>query len=212
MKSESTIFYDVDTQRDFLDPNGACHLTGAELMIPRLKEITEFGREVGVRIVCALDRHQPGDPLLKSGNGELPDHCLVGTLGAEKIKETAPLKPLVIGDHELSPQEIRTLLEYKGELVFDRRKFETLAENAHAHTILRLVLQPFSDIVVYGVYLEVCVDRAIRELVGLGPKLHVVSDAIAIISGRNIDFIEKWKAEGIDVIDFADLKSKLLNQ
>jgi nicotinamidase/pyrazinamidase len=212
MKSEATIFYDVDTQRDFLYPDGAAYMPGADLMVPRLKEITELARELRVPIVCALDRHLPGDPLLKSGGGEVPDHCIAGTPGEEKIDETKPLKPLNIGDHDLSQEEIHTLLDYKGELVFDRRKFESLADNAHAHTILRLVLQPFKDIVVYGVYQETCVDRAIRELIGLGPKLHVVSDAIAVMSGKTIDFLERWKAAGVDVVEFETLKTLMLNQ
>lgn len=212
MKSDATIFYDVDTQRDFLYPGGALYLPDAEQIVPRLKAITALGRDVHVRFVCALDRHLPGDPLLKSGGGDLPDHCVVGTPGEEKIDETKPLTPMMIGDHDLSSEEIQTLLDYKGELVFDRRKFEALADNAHAHTILRLVLQPFKDIVVYGVYQEICVDRAIRELIGLGPKLHVVSDAIAIVSRRRIDFFEQWKAAGVDIVEFNKLEQLMLNQ
>ena len=212
MKSESTIFYDVDTQRDFLDPGGAMYLPGADLLVPRLKEVTDLGRELGARIVCALDRHLAGDPLLKSGGGKMPDHCIAGTRGEEKIDATRPLNPLTIGDHDLSPDEIQTLLDYKGELVFDRRKFETLAENAHAHTILRLVLKPFNDVVVYGVYQETCVDRAIRELIGLGPKLHVVSDAIAVMSGKTVDYFDRWKSAGVDLIELEELKSLMLNQ
>ena len=212
MKTETTIFYDVDTQRDFLASGGALYLTDAEQIVPRLKEITDFARETKVRVVCALDLHSPGDPRLKSWGGQLPDHCIVGTPGAEKIDATRPLNPMIVGAHELSHEEIQAALDHKGELLFDRQKFEALADNAHAHSIMRLVLRPFSDIVMYGVYLDVCVERALRALIGLGPKLHILSDAIAIVNQHAADSFDAWRADGIDLVTMEALKTAMLNQ
>jgi len=116
MKTDTTIFYDVDTQRDFLAPGGALYLPDAEQIVARLKQITQFAHESKVRVVCALDLHNPGDPILKSWGGQVPDHCIVGTTGAEKIDATRPLDPLTIGGHELSQDEIQAALGQLGAL------------------------------------------------------------------------------------------------
>jgi nicotinamidase-related amidase len=211
MKSETTIFYDVDTQRDFLVLGGSFRIAGAEKVVPVLKAITEFAREQSVRIVCSVDRHVPGDPVLKSWGGALPDHCLAETPGEKKIDETAPLNPLVLENKEYSSYELRDVLGHTGEIVFQRQQFDALANNSHARAMLRLVLQPYTDIVVYGVFTELCVDREINALVGLGPKIHIVKDAISIAGAEPPKFFGLWEAQGVELIAFEKVKVRMLN-
>jgi nicotinamidase/pyrazinamidase len=211
MKAETTIFYDVDTQRDFLLPEGKFYIPGAEKIIPKLKSLTELAREQKVRIVCSVDCHPPSDPILKSNGGSYPDHCIAGTPGEKKIDETAPLNPLYLESKEYTPDEIQNVLDHKGEIVFRRQQFERLVHNDHVRTILRLLLQPFKDIVVYGVYAEACVDHMISEMVGVGPKLHIVSDAIVNVQGNIQELVSKWQNQGVELIAFEALKIKMYN-
>ena len=88
MKNDQTIFYDIDTQRDFISLDGKFHVAGAETIVPKLKALTDLAHEQKVRIVCSVDRHVPGDPMLKSWGGPYPDHCIAGTPGEQKIDET----------------------------------------------------------------------------------------------------------------------------
>jgi nicotinamidase/pyrazinamidase len=209
MKIDATVFYDVDTQRDFLLPDGKCHMPGSEKIVPVLALLTDLARETGVRVVCSIDHHEPDDPLLKSNGGPYTDHCIVGTPGEKKIDETAPLNPLYLETREYSPEEIQEVLHHKGEIIFDRRQFESFVRNAHVRTVLRLLLKPIGDVVIYGVYTEVCVDRVITELIGLGPRLHVVKDAIA--SRDNPNFLEKWAQQGVQLTTFAELRISIFN-
>ncbi len=211
MKFDATIFYDVDTQRDFLLPDGKCPLPGAAQIVPMLALITDLAREAGVKVVCSIDHHAPDDPMLRSNGGPYPDHCIVGTPGEKKIDETAPLNPLFLDNKEYSPQEIQKVLHHAGEIIFDRQQFESFVRSAHARTALRLLLQPFADVVIYGVYSEVCVDRVITELIGLGPKLHVVSDAIASAGADQADFRGKWTQRGVQLITFEELRIRIFN-
>ena len=72
MDSAKTIFYDIDTQRDFILPDGKFHIPGAEKLVPAWKAITDLARDQNVQIVCSVDCHVPGDPLLKSWGGPFP--------------------------------------------------------------------------------------------------------------------------------------------
>lgn len=212
MTAETTIFYDVDTQRDFILPGGRLYVPGTERIIPKLKEVTGLARQYGIRIVCSVDRHFAGDPELQRNGGKYPDHCMNDTDGQKKIDETAPLNPLYIENKDLmEPREIQAAIDHKGEIVFEKQHFDIFIGNRHAHPIMRLLLEPFTDVVVYGVFTEVCVDHAVNMLVGLGPKLHVVSDAIADIGPDAADVLRKWKDLGIEMLTLDELKTRLLN-
>jgi nicotinamidase-related amidase len=211
VKIEKTIFYDLNTQRDFILHDGKFHIEGAEKIVPVWQAITDLARDMKVRIVCSVDCHFPGDPILKSWGGPYPDHCMVDTLGQNKIDETKPLNPLILEDREYTPDEIQRVLDHRGEIVFQRQQFEKLAGSPHLSAILRLVLRPFEDIVMYGVYTESCVDREITALIGVGPKLHIVTNAVAVIGGESPLFHEKLQQEGVELISFDDLKLRMLN-
>jgi nicotinamidase-related amidase len=211
MKSDQTIFYDINTQRDFVLHDGKFHIEGAENLVPKWKAITDLARDQKVKIVCSVDCHVPGDPQLKSWGGPYPDHCMAGTSGQQKIAETAPLNPLMLENREYTPDEIQKILDHEGEIEFRRQQFEKLADNPHLSAILRLVLRPYQDIVMYGVYTEACVAREITALIGVGPKLHLVTDAVAVVGGESPTFNEKLKQEGVELISFDDLKLRMLN-
>ena len=211
MNTEKTIFYDLNTQRDFIPPDGKFPIAGADRVVPMWKAITDLAHEEKIRIVCCVDCHLPGDPQLKSWGGQYPDHCMAGTPGQQKIAETAPLNPLMLEHKKYTPEEIQKILDHPGEIVFKRQEFEHLAGNPHVSAILRLVLRPYTDIVFYGVYTEACVDREISTLVGIGPKLHIVTDAVAVIGEESPGFHQKLQQEGVDLLSFQDLKVQILN-
>ena len=211
MKNDQTIFYDIDTQLDFIALDGKFHVAGAEAIVPKLKMLTDMAHEQKVRIVGSVDCHARGDPLLKSWGGPYPDHCLAGTPGQQKIAETAPLNPLYLKNKEYTPQEIQQVLDHHGEIIFQRQQFEALANNAHLRAILRLVLRPYKDVVIYGVNVEVCADREITAVIGLGPKLHVVKDAVVCSGIEQKSFFEKWQQAGVELTTLDELKIQMLN-
>ncbi len=206
MQPETTIFYDVDTQRDFLLPGGALYVPGADRIIPALAELTKIAREEQIRIVCSVDRHFPTDPELKRNGGKYDDHCMDGTEGQKKIPETEPLNPLYIPNHPLSTEELQRALNHKGEIVFEKQEFDVFIGNLHARAILRLLLKPFSDIVLYGVYTEICVAHAVEGLLQIGPKLSIVTDAIADVGADADSLRAKWKEAGVEFLTVAQLK------
>ena len=211
MNTEKTIFYDLNTQRDFILHDGKFHIEGAENLVPKWKAITDLAREEQVRVVCSVDCHVPGDPQLKSWGGPYPDHCMEGTSGQEKIDETKPLNPLTLENREYTPDEIQKALDHPGAIVFRRQQFDKLADNPHLSAILRLVLRPYEDIVMYGVYTEACVSREMTALRGVGPRLHIIRDAVAVVGDETPTFHEKLQQEGVELLTFGELKLRILN-
>jgi nicotinamidase/pyrazinamidase len=209
MRPETTLFYDVDTQRDFLLPGGRLHVAGAERIIPALAAMTMLARRFRIRIFATTDSHRPGDLELERNGGAYPDHCMAGTPGQLKINETAPIDPLVVPARELSPAEFASAVAHRGELVIEKRVFDAFAGNPNTRAILRELLRGRPDVVVYGVYTEVCVNDAVRGLMALGCRIHLVTDATADIGADGPGYRDRWAAEGVDLTTVARLTQEL---
>ena len=95
-----TIFFDVDTQNDFMNSKGALYVPDAESIKPNLEQLTTFACEKGIPIFGSVDRHF-GTPKYKEREGELakyrgpfPEHCMDGSEGQRKINETVLVRRL----------------------------------------------------------------------------------------------------------------------
>ena len=75
-----TVFFDIDTQIDFMFPAGALYVPGAARILPVIAQLNQCA-EVVVSTMCA---HQENDPEFL----EWPPHCIVGTTGQLKPQST----------------------------------------------------------------------------------------------------------------------------
>jgi len=203
MDKHQILFWNVDTQEDFIDQAGKLYVEGAETIRPVLKQITGFARGKGIRVVNTCDYHGVNSNELSAHpdyKETFPLHCLGGSAGAEFISETAPDHPLVIDwDADLAifaefdrPEQFRNI-------VIRKDAFDVFAGNPHTEKVVQ-ILNP-ERAFVYGVTTNVCVDKAVMGLVEHGIKVYVISDAIKELPGLPLPY-EKWKSAGVEMIPF----------
>ena len=83
------IFFDVDTQRDFMDADGALSVPQAETIKPNLERLLRAAGTRGITTISSRCAHEPGDAEFEI----FPPHCLDGTRGAERVLPDLPLLP-----------------------------------------------------------------------------------------------------------------------
>ena len=198
------IFWDVDTQYDFMRPDGKLYVPDAEQLIPNLQTLTNYAHEEGIRIVASADDHVPGHQEISDApnwRDTFPPHCVRGTPGQRKIPETALVNQLVIEPEPLDQLELgRTLRAHEGDVLFHKHWFDVFT-NANVAPALT-VLQP-DDIVLYGVALDVCNRYAIEGLLRhrLHTRLFAVIDAMKPIDSAAAEhLLKEWGEEGVRLV------------
>ena len=198
------IFWDVDTQYDFMRADGKLYVPEAEQIIPNLKRLTDYAHSHGIRVVASADDHVMGHPEISDRpdwKTTFPPHCMRGTPGQNQIPETALRDPLVI---EPAKTAVKALAErvraHKGDILFHKHRFDVFT-NDNVTTVLE-VLDP-EDIVLYGVATDVCDKAAIEGLLERRPhtRLFVVTDAVrGIDKNASEHLLREWGDEGVRLV------------
>jgi nicotinamidase/pyrazinamidase len=203
------IFWDVDTQYDFMKADGKLYVPDAEHIIPNLKKLTDFAHGHGLRIVASADDHVREHAEISDApdwKTTFPPHCLRGTPGQTKIPETALRDPLVIEpDLQDSKALAARVLSHRGDILFHKHRFDVFS-NANVLPVLD-VLDPH-DVVLYGVALDVCDKYAIEGLLEHRPhvRLFAVVDAMKPID-RDVaeHLLREWGDEGVRLVKTSEV-------
>jgi nicotinamidase/pyrazinamidase len=193
MVSEEVIFWDVDTQADFMLPGGKLYVPGAEKLIPNLKRLVDAAREEKVFLISTTDAHTPDDPEFR----QWPPHCVQGTAGQKKIPETMTDNFLVVPNDPgfTLPRDVQS---YK-QIVLEKQTLDGF-DNVHTEKILKqLGREP--EYCVFGVVTEYCVRLAAVGLLARGYRMALVTDAIETLDGESGKrTIEELAARGARLI------------
>jgi nicotinamidase/pyrazinamidase len=174
MGSREVIFWDVDTQTDFMLPGGKLYVPGAEKLIPNLKRLVDAAREGRVFLVADACVHSPTDEEFK----QWPPHCLAGTPGAEMIQETMTENPFVIPNEP--GVELPEDLETYGHVLLEKNTLDVF-DNPNTEELLKR-LNPRAEYAVFGVVTEYCVRLAAKGLLERGHRVALVTDAIQTLN------------------------------
>ena len=204
------IFWDVDTQVDFMKADGKLYVPDAEHIIPNLKRLTDYAHGHGIRIVASADDHVPGHKELSDTpnlRDTFPLHCMRGTPGQKKIPETALRDPIVIEpDPQQNPQALTAQVRaHRGDILFHKHWFDVFTNP----NVLPAVdaLDPH-DVVLYGVALDVCNRYAIEGFLKHRPTIRIfaVTDAMKPID-RDVaeQMLKEWGEEGVRLVKTSEV-------
>jgi nicotinamidase/pyrazinamidase len=203
MVSRKVVFWEVDTQKDFMLPGGKLYVPGAERLLPNIQRLTDAARQDRVFLVSHCCYHPANDPEFAT----FPPHCVKGTTGADFVPEaltdkvvTVPNEPVAKVPLDLAPYQ---------QILLEKQTLDIFA-SLHADELLKR-LDPQSQFVVFGVVIEFCVHFAAKGLLDRGRRVSVVQDAIETLNpedGKRT--ISELAALGAQVIT-ADQALELVN-
>ncbi len=198
-----TLFWDVDTQVDFMDRRGALYVPGAETIVPNLERLTLHARKMGLSLAGSVDHHSRDDPEISEHpdfRATYPLHCIAGTPGAAKIPATRPVNPLWIATNPIAaPTLAAQVRQHPGEVILQKQRFDVFS-NPNTPTVIR-ALAP-RRVVVYGVALDVCDRYAIEGFLRMGEsEVWLVEDAVKAIRPEVVpDLLADWRRRGLRVV------------
>jgi nicotinamidase/pyrazinamidase len=170
MVSAKVIFWEVDTQKDFLLPGGKLYVPGAEKLLPNVRKLTQAARDGRVFLVSHGCYHTPDDPEFKT----FPAHCVKGTAGAEYVPEALADKVLRI-PNDTTAQLPQDPFQYQ-QILLEKQTLD-IFETRHADSLLQRLPRD-AEFVVFGVVTEYCVALAAKGLLQRGRRVSLVQDAI----------------------------------
>lgn len=152
-----TVFFDIDTQIDFLYPAGALYVPGAETIVPWIARLNR----AAPLLISTMDSHAEDDPEFRI----YPHHCVAGTLGQRKPQATLL--------HDRAPLDGRS--RQARQLIVEKQALDCFT-NQH----LRPCLNEWNAerYVIYGVVTELCVRCAAFGLLKTGRRVEIITDAV----------------------------------
>jgi nicotinamidase/pyrazinamidase len=186
---ERLLFLDIDTQKDFINTDGALYVEGAEQLKPNLKQLMKCAKTCNIYTISSTDAHLENDPEFKM----FPPHCVRNTEGQKKIPETVIENAQVVPD-----EEHENLTLNSKHFVVEKTVFDVFS-NSNTDKILNII-QP-DHVVVFGVATDYCVKAAVMALVDRKFKVSIVSDAIkGIKQEQSEDFLRHAESLNVEIV------------
>jgi nicotinamidase/pyrazinamidase len=200
------VLWDVDTQVDFMLPEGKLYVPGAEKTAPAMARLVAAARKAGVVHVASADDHELTDPEISDQpdyRNTYPPHCLRGSPGAEKLPETRQSDPLPLSLIPFPPGLIPGLAAGHREILLLKKNFNVFT-NPNTEPLLE-ALDP-DELVVFGVATDVCDDAAILGFLLRGRRVVFVEDAARGLDEERVEACTTvWRERGVQFASADDV-------
>ena len=208
MNLANWLFWNVDTQVDFMLPQGKLYVSGAELIVPKLKKLTKLALTKSIRVVSTADFHYEDSKELSLNPDYVetfPPHCMANTSGAKYITETNPKDPIIFEwKKNFNISAKISEIEKHRNIVIRKDAFNVFEGNPFTDKIISAISP--ETVVVYGVATNVCVNDAVIGLAKRVKYVYVIEDAIKELPNIPLPF-ETWKKLGVKMITLNDLEN-----
>ncbi|HZW93490.1 MAG TPA: isochorismatase family cysteine hydrolase [Candidatus Eremiobacteraceae bacterium] len=177
MLSRNFIFWEVDTQVDFMLPGGKLYVLYAEKLLPNIRKLTDAARQGRVFLVSHGCYHTKDDPEFST----FPPHCIKGTPGSAYVAEALTEKVVTVPNEPMAELP-KDLLQYQ-QILLEKQTLD-IFQSLHAEELVNR-LGKDAEFVVFGVVTEYCVRFAAKGLLERGRRVFVVEDAIETLKAED---------------------------
>lgn len=206
------IFWDVDTQFDFMKPEGSLYVPGAESIIDKVSDIRKFAMQNGYSMIADIDWHSLDNEEISQSpdfDKTFPPHCMAGTPGSERLGYLGDVPIEYIGIDKLPDEKLRKLVLKEQFHVIIRKESIDAFDNPNTEKLVELV-NP-GTVAVFGVALDFCVKYVLQ---GLGKhsriKRILITDATKGLDPKTEgDIIDDLRQTGVEITEFNELKRQL---
>ncbi len=201
---EGTIFWDVDTQYDFMQPDGKLYVPGAETIIPKVSEVRRFAIEDGYSLVADIDWHSRDnkeiseDPDFKV---TFPPHCMAGEPGGERVGFLGDVPIQYVPIDEMDVDAIQTLVRTEQYHIVIRKSSLDVFDNPNTDKLVKLI-EP-KRVIVFGVALDFCVYYVVRGLCKFPDiRICVLKDAVKGLEVRpEQEIFNEFEQMGVEITE-----------
>jgi nicotinamidase/pyrazinamidase len=179
MLSHNLVFWEVDTQADFMLPGGKLYVPGAERLLPNIRRLTDAARQGRVFLVSHGCYHAKDDPEFKM----FPPHCIKGTSGSAVVPEGLTEKVVTVPNEPTAALPLNLFSAQYQQIHLEKQTLD-IFENRHAGELVKR-LGDDAEFVVFGVVTECCVRFAAKGLLERGRRVSVVQDAIETLKAED---------------------------
>ncbi|MCL5281997.1 MAG: isochorismatase family protein [Planctomycetes bacterium] len=212
MKRKKTIFWDVDTQFDFMKPQGTLYVPGAEEIIDKVGAARRFALENGFSILSDVDWHRLDNPeisLQPDMKTTFPPHAMAGTPGAERVGDLGDVPIDYTEIDEVDMAQLRQLVQKDQFHIVIRKQSLNVFDNPNTHKLVDLI-RP-EHVIAFGVALDCCVYYVLTELSKhKGVKLSLLTDATKGLHTRpDEEVYDELRRRGVEITTFDQIKQQL---
>ncbi|MGA8833433.1 MAG: cysteine hydrolase family protein [Desulfomonilaceae bacterium] len=196
------VFLDVDTQRDFIIPDGCLSIKGADSITPNLAKLSRYSSEKQVVWLSTMDSHVLDDTEISSEpdfKTTFPPHCMNDTAGKQRIEATSHPNPLVLDMQTGSLDKPWPYIKaHYDSIVFKKNNIDVFS-NENLDRLLSCV-KPLV-FVVFGVATDFCVKSAVEGLLLRNLKVVLVKDAVYAID-QDVEklLFNDWERQGVKLM------------
>jgi len=209
---KDTVFWDVDTQYDFMQPDGKLYVPGAEEIIDKVSQVRRFALENGYSMLGDIDWHSSENDEISENpdfKQTFPPHCIAGSQGSERVGYLGELPIEYIEIEQMDTNALRRLVDKNQFHVIIKKESIDAFDNPNTNKLIKLA-NPRA-MVVFGVALDFCVYYVLRGLAKhKGIKLILLKDVTKDLGTKPKKKIyEELRQWGVEITEFEDLKRKL---
>ena len=194
--NEPLVFLDIDTQADFMLPEGSLYVPGAAEIVPNLERLMKYAWERQIPVISSADAHPPDDPSFS----EWPPHCVVGTPGQKRIPQTLLPSPTVIPN---CPGAFRPPARWTGQFIVEKQEYD-VSTNVNFDAILASLGR--RRFIAFGVATDYCVRWSVLNLRQRGIPVDLVTDAVRAITEKGgREALGEFAAAGVRQVTVAEV-------